>query len=62
VRSLSLFPSPAAHGGKRGTAFPVDRKGYDRTTSVMKKAIESAKVGNPARLEASRRIARFYKI
>ncbi|HJX15118.1 MAG TPA: DUF763 domain-containing protein [Candidatus Deferrimicrobiaceae bacterium] len=51
-----------AHGGKDGTPFPVDRKGYDRTIDVMKKAIESAKVGNPARHEAIRRLARFYEI
>ena len=51
-----------AHGGKDGTPFPVDRPAYDRTIAVMKRAIESAKVGNPARLEAIRRLARFYEI
>ena len=53
---------PRERGGKDGTSFPVDRKAYDRTIDVMKKAIESAKVGNSARLEAIRRPARFYEI
>ncbi len=51
-----------AHGGKDGTPFPVDRKAFERTIDVMKKAIESAKVGNPFRLEAIRRLTRFYEI
>jgi hypothetical protein len=51
-----------AHGGKDGTPFPVDRKAYDRTIDVMKKAIERAKVGKQGRLEAIRRLARFYEI
>lgn len=51
-----------AHGGKDGTPFPVDRPVYDRTIDVMKTAIRSAKVGNRARLEAIRRLSRFYEI
>src|SRR4030066_1141485 len=55
-------PSAGAHGGKDGTPIPVDRTEYDRTIDVMKKAIGSTKVGNPAGLEAIRRLARFYDI
>lgn len=77
VRALSLvseivygkapsYRDPArfsfAHGGKDGTPFPVDRPVYDRTIAVMKKAIECAKVGDRARLEAIRRLSRFYEV
>jgi hypothetical protein len=51
-----------AHGGKDGTPFPVDKPTYDRTIDVMKSAIERAKVGNQARLDAIRRLSRFYDI
>ncbi len=77
VRALSLvseivygqppsFRDPArfsfAHGGKDGTPFPVDRPVYDRTIEVMKSAIRNAKVGRRERLDAVRRLARFYDI
>lgn len=75
VRALSLvseiiygkapsYRDPArfsfAHGGKDGTPFPVDRPVYDRTVQAMRKAIGAAKVGNRERLEAVRRLSRFY--
>lgn len=51
-----------AHGGKDGTPFPVDRPAYDRTVAVMESAIRRAKTGNRERLDAIRRLARFYEI
>ncbi len=51
-----------AHGGKDGTPYPVDRPAYDRTISAMKSAIERAKTGNRDRLNAIRRLARFYAV
>lgn len=60
------FRDPArysfAHGGKDGTPFHVDNPVYDRTIEAMKSAIEIAKVGNQARLEAIKRLSRFYDI
>jgi hypothetical protein len=77
IRALSLvseliygkapsYTDPArfsfAHGGKDGTPFPVDRKTYDRTIRIMKKAIESAKLGSSDTLMALKRLARFYQL
>src|SRR4030042_1674997 len=47
-----------AHGGKDGTPYPVDRKTYDKTIDVMKNEIYSASIGNQARMEAVRRLAK----
>lgn len=77
VRALSLvseliygkapsYSDPArfsfAHGGKDGTPFPVDRKTYDRTIGIMKKAVELAKLGNADKLDAIKRLSRFYEL
>lgn len=51
-----------AHGGKDGTPFPVDWKTYDRTIDVMKKAVQTSKLGNRDKLEAVKRLARYYEI
>ncbi len=51
-----------AHGGKDGTPFPVDRKTYDRTIDIMKKAVQSAKIGNEEKMRAIRQLARYYQI
>jgi hypothetical protein len=60
------FRDPArfsyAHGGKDGTPYPVDRRTYDSTIETVKRAVEASKVGNRTRLEAIRRLARFYDI
>ena len=50
-----------AHGGKDGTPYPVDRKTYDKTIDVMKNAIHSASIGNQARMEAIRRLAKYFE-
>lgn len=47
-----------AHGGKDGYPFPVDRTTYDTTIEVLETAVSRAKVGEPERLAALRRLAR----
>jgi hypothetical protein len=58
----SRFRDPArfsyAHGGKDGHPFPVPIDVYDRTLTVMRQAVEQAKLGNDERLEALRRLDR----
>jgi uncharacterized protein len=54
------FTDPArfsfAHGGKDRHPYPVPLQVYDRTLSVMKRAIEQARLGNDERLSALRRL------
>src|SRR5579862_5292985 len=54
------FTDPArfslAHGGKDRHPYPVPLKVYDRTISVLKTAVERAKLGNDERLGAIRRL------
>lgn len=49
-----------AHGGKDGTPFPVDRKTYDRSIDIIRKAIMSARVGRKDKMEAIKRLSAFY--
>jgi len=49
-----------AHGGKDGTPYPVDRKTYDRSIDIIRKAIMSAKVGRRDKMEAIKRLSSFY--
>jgi hypothetical protein len=51
-----------AHGGKDGTPFPVDRKTYDKTIDVMRKAIHAASIGNREKMDAVKRLAGYFKI
>ena len=77
IRALSLvseiiygnapsYSDPArfsyAHGGKDGTPFPVGRKTYDRTIDVIKKAVQSSKLGNRDKLNAINRLAGYYDV
>lgn len=48
-----------AHGGKDGHPFPVDRKTYDQTIEILRKAIDRAKVGDWERIEAIKRLKEF---
>jgi hypothetical protein len=48
-----------AHGGKDGTPFPVDRRIYDKTIEVMKKAVHSASIGNREKLKAIERLSKI---
>ena len=56
----SRFSDPArfslAHGGKDGHPFPVPLKVYDRTISVLKQAVQAARLGNSERMEAIKRL------
>ncbi|MCS7215133.1 MAG: DUF763 domain-containing protein [Thermodesulfovibrio sp.] len=57
------FKDPArysfAHGGKDRIPYPVDRKLYDKTIEIMKKAIEEAKIGRGEKISALRRISKI---
>jgi len=58
------FRDPArysyAHGGKDGHPYPVDRSGYEKTITILEKAIKEAKIGNREKLNALRRLARIF--
>jgi hypothetical protein len=47
-----------AHGGKDGHPFPVDRVTYDRTIAVLEDGVRRARLGEPDRLAALRRLHR----
>lgn len=57
------FADPArfsfAHGGKDGHPFPVPTKTYDETIDVMRRALNSAKVGHSEKLDGLSRLHRF---
>lgn len=46
-----------AHGGKDGHPFPVERDTYDATADTLETALRRAKLGEPDRLAALRRLA-----
>lgn len=46
-----------AHGGKDGHPYPVDRTTYDATITYLESAVRRARVGEPDRLAALRRLA-----
>ena len=54
------FTDPArfslAHGGKDGHPFPVPLRVYDQTISVLKRAVEQARLGRDEKLQALRRL------
>ncbi|MGC4120875.1 MAG: DUF763 domain-containing protein [Myxococcales bacterium] len=54
------FTDPAryslAHGGKDGHPFPVPLSVYDETLSVLRTAVDQAKLGNDDKLAAIRRL------
>jgi hypothetical protein len=47
-----------AHGGKDGHPFPVDRVAYDRTIAILEDGVRRARLGEPDRLAALRRLHR----
>jgi uncharacterized protein len=57
------FEDPArfsfAHGGKDGHPFPVPLKTYDEVTSVLRRALEAAKVGETDRVQGLARLDTF---
>jgi hypothetical protein len=59
----SRFSDPArfsfAHGGKDGHPFPVPLKTYDESLSVLRRALDSAKVGDTEKIDGFKRLDRF---
>jgi len=59
----SRFSDPArfsfAHGGKDGHPFPVPLKTYDQSLSVLRRALDSAKLGDPEKIDGLQRLDRF---
>jgi uncharacterized protein len=59
----SRFDDPArfsfAHGGKDGHPFPVPLKTYDETLSILRRALDAAKLGRTEKLEGFRRLDRL---
>jgi len=48
-----------AHDGKDGIPYPVDRKTYDQSIELLRKAINKTKLGIREKDEAVRRLNRF---
>ena len=46
-----------AHGGKDGIPYPVDRNTYDKSISMLKNALEDAKLDQQDKLKAFKRLA-----
>jgi len=59
----SRFADPArfsfAHGGKDGHPFPVPLKTYDESLSILRRALDDAKLGHTEKLEGFRRLDRL---
>jgi uncharacterized protein len=60
------FADPArfsfAHGGKDGHPFPVPLKTYDESLSVLRRALQQAKVGHTEKLSGFSRLDRFTRM
>ena len=59
------FRNPArfsfAHGGKDGHPYPVDREDYDLSIEILRKSVQSAKLGEREKVEALKRLSSFTK-
>src|SRR2546423_5686752 len=59
------FSDPArfsfAHGGKDGHPFPVPLKTYDTSIAVLRRGLEAAKLGDPEKIDAFKRLDRFVR-
>ena len=44
------------HGGKDGIPYPVDRKTYDQSIELLRKAINKTKLGIREKREAMKRL------
>ena len=51
-----------AHGGKDHIPYPVDRKTYDKSISILKSAIDKAKIGNKDKLHAIKKLNSYLTI
>jgi hypothetical protein len=60
------FADPArfafAHGGKDGHPFPVPLKVYDESLAVLRRALDSARLGRTEKLEGFARLDRFTRL
>jgi len=60
------FTDPArlslAHSGKDGHPFPVPLRVYDDTIQVLRKAVDSAKIGQSEKIDAVRRLSGMSEI
>ncbi|HET9363904.1 MAG TPA: DUF763 domain-containing protein [Candidatus Angelobacter sp.] len=60
------FADPArfsfAHGGKDGHPFPVPLKTYDESLSVLRRALQQAKLGHSEKLDGFGRLDRFTRM
>jgi len=61
----SRFSDPArfsfAHGGKDGHPFPVPLKTYDESIGVLRRSLESARVGDTEKVDGFRRLNGFVR-
>lgn len=48
-----------AHGGKDGFPYPVNRRVYDKSISILKEAVDNAKIGSKDKLYAIKRLNKF---
>src|SRR6202020_577366 len=59
----SRFSDPArfsfAHGGKDGHPFPVPLKTYDESLAVLRRSLESARLGHTEKLQGFKRLDRL---
>src|SRR5271167_1558446 len=59
----SRFSDPArfsfALGGKDGHPFPVPLKTYDESLAVLRRALDSARIGNTEKIDGFRRLDQF---
>jgi hypothetical protein len=59
------FSDPArfsfAHGGKDGHPFPVPLKVYDQSLSVLRRALDQAKLGHTEKLDGFKRLDSFVR-
>jgi len=59
------FSDPArfsfAHGGKDGHPFPVPLKTYDQSIGVLRRSLDTAKLGDTERMEGMKRLDRFVR-
>jgi hypothetical protein len=60
------FSDPArfsfAHGGKDGHPFPVPLKTYDESIGVLRRALDSARMGDTDKLDGFSRLDRFVRV
>jgi uncharacterized protein len=59
------FTDPArfsfAHGGKDGHPFPVPLKTYDESIAVLRRALDTAKLGNSDKIDGFKRLDSFVR-